>query len=131
ARFYQLAGIHARRGMVRLARGDAGGAESDAELTVELVRPVRDPQAFFPDLAMASVIFLSVGNEARAGETLTEVVTGFYELPRLGFAVIESPLHAWVAVTLGRESELVEVLTPEQFKSPWLRASLAVTSSDF
>ena len=131
ARFYQLAGINALRGMVRLARGDAGGAESDAELTVELVRPVRDPQAFFPDLAMASVIFLSVGNEARAGETLTEVVTGFHELPRLGFAVIESPLHAWVAVTLGRESELVEVLTTEQFKSPWLRASLAVTSSDF
>ena len=131
ARFYQLAAMHALRGLVRLARGDADGAESDAELTVELVRPVRDPQAFFPDLAMASVIFLSVGNEARADQTLTEVVAAFRELPRLGFAVIESPLHAWVALTLGRESELVDVLTPEQFKSPWLRASLAVASGEF
>ena len=48
ARFYQLAAMYAFRGLVRLARGDGGGAESDAELTVELARPVRDPQALHP-----------------------------------------------------------------------------------
>jgi hypothetical protein len=131
ARFYQLAGMHALRGLIRLGRGDADGAESDAELTVELVRPVKDPQALYPDLAMAAAIFLSVGNEARAGQTLTEAVVGLRKLHRLGFAVIELPLQAWVAVTLGRASDLVEVIELEPFKSPWLRASLAVASRDF
>jgi len=131
ARFYQLAGMHAFRGLIRLGRGDADGAESDAELAVDLVRPVRDPQALYPDLAMAAAILLSVGNETRAGQTLAEVVAGLGELHRLGFAVIELPLQAWVAVTLGRESDLVEVVEPEPYKSPWLRAALAVASRDF
>jgi len=131
ARFYQLAAMYALRGLVRLGHGDLEGAESDAERTVELARPVRDPQALYPDLAMAAAIFLSVANEARAGETLTEVVAGLGELHRLGFAVIELPLQAWVAVTLGRDSELVEVIEREPYKSPWLRAALAVASGDF
>jgi tetratricopeptide (TPR) repeat protein len=131
ARFYQLAAMYGFRGLIRLARGDADGAESDAELTVELVRPVRDPQALYPDLAMAGAIFLSVGNRSRAGQTLAEAVKGFGELQHLGFAVIELPLHAWVAVTLGRTSDLVEVVEGETFKSSWLRAALAVASGDF
>jgi tetratricopeptide (TPR) repeat protein len=131
ARFYQLAAMYAFRGLVRLARGDGGGAESDAELTVELARPVRDPQALHPDLAMAATIFAAVGNEKRAGQTLDEALDSLRELSRLGFAVIELPLLAWVAVTLGRESELVEAVDREPFRSPWLRAGLAVSSGDF
>jgi hypothetical protein len=130
-RFYQLGGMHAHRSLIRLGRGDADGAESDAELAVDLVRPVRDPQALYPDLAIAASIFLSVGNEARAGETLTEAVAGLGQLHRLGFAVIELPLQAWVAVTLGRASDLLEVIEPEPYKSPWLRSALAVASRDF
>jgi tetratricopeptide (TPR) repeat protein len=131
ARFYQLGLMYASRGLIRLARGHAEGAESDAELTVELVRPIRDPQAVFPELAFAAAIFLSVGNRARAGHTLDEALAGLRELPRLGFAVIELPWQAWVAVSLGRESDVVELMEPEPFKSPWLRAALAVTSRDF
>jgi ATP/maltotriose-dependent transcriptional regulator MalT len=131
ARFYQLGAMHAFRGLIRLGRGDADGAESDAELAVDLVRPVRDPQALFPDLAMAAAIFLSVGNQSRAGQTLAEAVAGLRELHRLGFAVIDLPLQAWVAVTLGRASDLVEAIEREPFKTPWLRATLAVVSRDF
>jgi hypothetical protein len=80
---------------------------------------------------MAAAIFLSIGDEARAGQTLDEAIAGMRELHRLGFAVVELPLQAWVAVTLGRESELIEVLEREPFKSPWLRAGLAVASRDF
>jgi hypothetical protein len=80
---------------------------------------------------MAALIFLSAGNNARAGETLAEAVAGLRELHRLGFAVIELPLQAWVAVTLGRSSELVEVIEREPYKSPWLHAALAVGSGDF
>jgi len=131
ARFYSLAGMYAWRGLIRLARGDAVGAESDAEQTVELTRPVTDPQSLYAFLAMAGTIFLEVGNRLRAGETLGETVAGLGELPRLGFAVIELPLHAWVAVTLGRASGLVEVVEREPWKSPWLRSALAVASGDF
>ncbi|HEY8777270.1 MAG TPA: AAA family ATPase [Gaiellaceae bacterium] len=131
ARFYALPGMYAWRGLIRLARGDAVGAESDAELTVELARPVKDPQALYPYFAMAGTIFLSVGNRSRAGETLGETVAGLADLPRLGFAVIEFPLHAWVAEALGRASDLVEVIEGEPWKSPWLRSALAVASGDF
>jgi hypothetical protein len=82
-------------------------------------------------LAIAAAIFLSVGNQSRAGKTLAEAVAGLRELHRLGFAVIHLPLQAWVAVTLGRASDLVEVIEPEPFKSPWLRAALAAASRDF
>jgi hypothetical protein len=122
--------MHCIRGLILLACGDADGAESDAVLTVELAPPVRDPQVLYPDLAAAAAIFLSVGNEARAGQTMAEAVAGLGELHRLGFAVIQLPLLAWVAVTLGRESELIEVLEREPFKSPWLPAGLAA-SRDF
>ena len=59
------------------------------------------------------------------------MVAGLRELPRLGYAVIELPLQAWVAETLGRGSEFVEVVEREPYKSPWLRAALAVASRDF
>jgi tetratricopeptide (TPR) repeat protein len=131
ARFYQTAAMHAFRGLIRVARGEADGAESDAEQAVELARPIRDPQALNPDLAMAAAIFLSVGNERRAEQTLAEAVESIRQLRRLGFAAMESPNLAWVAVTLGRESELVELLEREPFKSPWLRAALAAASRDF
>ncbi len=129
-RFYQVGGIYGFRGLIRMARGDGEGADWDAERTVALARGVRDAQALHPDFAMAATIFLSVGNETRAEETLAESVAGLRELRRLGFAAIQLPNLAWVAVTLGRESELIEVLEREPFKSRWLRAALAVTSRD-
>jgi hypothetical protein len=123
--------MHAIRGEIRLARGDSDGAESDAELTVAFASPVKDPQAHLPDLAVAAAIFLSVGNEARAGQTLDDALVRLRELHRLAFSVIDLPYQAWVAVTLGRAPELVEVIESEPFKSPWLRASLAAASRDF
>ena len=38
---------------------------------------------------------------------------------------------AWAALQVGREAEVIEVLEREPFKSPWLRASLAVARRDF
>jgi class 3 adenylate cyclase/tetratricopeptide (TPR) repeat protein len=131
ARFYRVAGMHAFRGLIRVARGDSEGAESDAERTVEFARVVGDAQAFHPDMAVAAAIFLSVGNAARAEETLVESVDRMRELPRLGFAAMELPNLGWVAASLGREAELVDVLEREQFRSPWLRAGLAAASGDF
>jgi tetratricopeptide (TPR) repeat protein len=131
ARFYQMGGIYAFRGVVRLARGDDEGAEADAERSVELVRPLGDPQAVNPDLAMAAFILISVGNRQRADETVTEALESLRPLRHLGFAVMESPSLAWTALMLGREAELVAEFEREPFKSSWLRAAVAVASRDF
>jgi hypothetical protein len=46
-------------------------------------------------------------------------------------AVFDSPLLMWAALELGREGEFVAEFEREPFKSPWLRASLAVAARDF
>jgi tetratricopeptide (TPR) repeat protein len=130
-RFYQVGGVYGLRGLIRLARGDAEGAEADAERSVVLSRSIKDPQALHPNLSVDAGIFMSTGNVERAGETLSESVAGLRDLHPLGFAVIELPMLGWVAATLGRESELVEAVEYEAFKSPWLRATLAAASRDF
>jgi len=130
ARIYQVAAMYAFRGLIRLARGDDQGAESDAEVAIERARPIGDVQALNPDLAMAAFLFVSVGNEQRADETVTEALESLRQLRHFGFAVMEAPALAWAALALGRESELIEVLERESFKSPWLRAALAVASRD-
>jgi class 3 adenylate cyclase/tetratricopeptide (TPR) repeat protein len=130
-RYYQSPAMYAFRGLIRVARGDAQDAESDAELAIEGARLLGDAQALNPDLAMAAFIFASVGNRRRAGETVTEALENMRELRHLGFAVMEVPFLAWAALRLGREAEVVEVLEREPFKSPWLRAALAVAARDF
>jgi class 3 adenylate cyclase/tetratricopeptide (TPR) repeat protein len=131
ARYYQAAAMWAFRGLIRLARGDEQGAESDAEQAVERSRPVGDSQALNPRFAIAAFIFASIGNKQRAGETVTEALDGMGALRHLGFAVMEVPWLAWAALQLGREGEVAEVLEREAFKSRWLRAAVAVTGREF
>ena len=130
-RFYQTDAIYCFRGLIRLARGDDGGAESDAERTIEYAREIRDPQALHPDLSRAALIFQSTSNEQRAEETLSEALEGLRELHRFGFAAHDLPSLAWVAVMRGREPELSELVERESFVSPWLRATAAVLAHDF
>jgi len=130
-RYYQSAAMYAFRGLIRLARGDDQGAESDAELAIEGARPLGDAQALNPDLATAAFIFASVSNRRRADETVAEALESMRGLRHLGFAVVEAPALAWAALQLGREAEFVEVLEREPFKSPWLQAAMAVAGRDF
>ena len=131
ARVYQSPAMWAFRGLIRLARGDDQGAESDAEEAVVRARPVGDAQAVIPDLGMAAFMFASVGNKRRADETVTEALEGMRPLRHLGFAVMESPMLAWAALQLGREAEVIEAFARESFKSRWLRASIAIAHKDF
>jgi class 3 adenylate cyclase len=131
ARLYGAGSLYANRGLIRVACGDDQGAESDAEAAVEHARPLGDSQALNPRLAMAALVFVSVGNKQRAEKTVTEALESLRSLRHIGFGVMQSPLLAWAALQLGREGEVVEVLEPEPFKSHWLRAALAVASRDF
>ena len=130
-RFYQTGAIYCFRGLIRLARGDDEGAESDAERAIEHARENRDPQALHPDLSMAALLLQSAGNDKRADETLSEALEGLRELHRFGFAANDLPSLAWVAVMRGREPELIELVERESFVSPWLRATAAVLAHDF
>jgi hypothetical protein len=130
-RFYQTGGMYCFRGLIRLARGDESGAESDAARALEHARENKDPQALQPVLSTAALLFQSAGNERRADETLSESLGGLRKLHRLGFAANDLQTLAWVAVLRGRESERVEVIERESFDSPWLRATAAVLARDF
>jgi class 3 adenylate cyclase len=129
--YYGAGTPFAFRGLVRLARDDEEGAEVDAKEAVERSRPLGDAQTVNPDLAMAALIFATVGNRQRADETVTEALDNLRPLRHLGFGVLESPLLMWVALELGREGEVVEVLEREPFRSHWLRAALAIALRDF
>jgi class 3 adenylate cyclase/tetratricopeptide (TPR) repeat protein len=130
-RFYQSGGMYAFRALIRVARGDDIDAERDAAEAVARARPHVDPQAMSPEFAAAAFVFGSVGNRQRADETVTEALEVLRRARPLGMAVFDSPLLMWTALELGREGELVAVFEREPFKSPWLRASLAVAARDF
>jgi class 3 adenylate cyclase/tetratricopeptide (TPR) repeat protein len=119
------------RGLIRLARDDAEGANADAEQALERARQAGEPQALNPDLANAACIFTSVGNRQRADETVTEALASMRPLRHLGFAAMESHSLAWAALTLGREAEVAEVLERDALGSVWQRAALAVAARDF
>jgi tetratricopeptide (TPR) repeat protein len=128
---YQSSSAYAWRGMVRVARGDLEGAEDDAERALELARPAKDPQVILSAFPMAAVIFLSAGNEARAGETLDEILAEVRRLPQLGFGTTWAHGWVWVARALGRSDEALAALRDEPLQTPWVDAALAVAAGDF
>jgi class 3 adenylate cyclase/tetratricopeptide (TPR) repeat protein len=130
-RVYQSGGMYAFRALIRVGRGDDVAAERDAAQAVERTDPQADLQAVSPELAAAAFVFGSVGNRQRADETVTQAFGVMRRADPLGMAVFDSPLLMWAALELGREGELVAELEREPFKSPWLRASLAVAARDF
>jgi hypothetical protein len=127
---YSAGTAYGYRGLIRLARDDAEGANADAEQAVQRARRVDEPQALNPDLANAASIFASVGNRQRADETVTEALASIRPLRHLGFGAMESHNLAWAALELGREDEVVEVLERDTLGSVWLRAALAVAARD-
>jgi tetratricopeptide (TPR) repeat protein len=128
---YQTASAHLFRGLVRLARGDTEGAQSDAELAVESARPAQDPQILLTALSMAALVLLSCGEKTRAAKLLDEAFASLRELRQLGFAALWSHALAWVAWKLGRGEEFLEVVRDEPLDSPWVRAARATAVGDF
>jgi class 3 adenylate cyclase/tetratricopeptide (TPR) repeat protein len=128
---YQSASAYGWRALMRVARGDLDGAESDAERAIEAARPARDPQLVLTSLGMAAVALLLVGRERRAAQTLDEVLAEVRELPQLGFAVVWAHGYAWVARMLGRPEDVLDAIRDEPANTPWLHAARAVAAGDF
>jgi class 3 adenylate cyclase/tetratricopeptide (TPR) repeat protein len=128
---YQAASAWGWRGLMRLARGDPQGATSDAERALELARPAKDPQLVLTVSGVAAMTFLSAGNEARARETLDEVLAELRGLRQIGFAAVWLHGVAWVAWVTGRPHEVLEAVEDEPSDTPWLHAARAVAKGDF
>jgi class 3 adenylate cyclase/tetratricopeptide (TPR) repeat protein len=128
---YQTASAHLFRGVIRLARGDAEGAQSDARRAVESARPAQDPQILLTSVSTATFVHLSCGDEARAAELLDEALAVLSELRQLSFATVWAHALAWAAWKLGRGEEFLEIVRDEPLDSPWVRAARAVAVGDF
>jgi len=130
AAIYTPASAYGYRGLIRVARDDADGANADAEQAFEHARRAGEPQALNPDVANAACVFTLVGNRARADEAVTVALDNIRPLRHLGFGVMEAHTLAWAALQLGREAEVAEVLARESLGSVWQRAALAVAARD-
>ncbi len=127
---YQAATSYGFRALVGLARDDVEGATSDAERTVETARPVMDPQLLLSMLGIAATIYLAVGDKARAIQLLEEELDGYRGLRHLGFTALWAHSLAWVALSVGRGEEFLEVVSGEEADTPWIRAARAIAAGD-
>jgi class 3 adenylate cyclase len=128
---YQAATSYAMRGHVRVGRGDDDGARSDAERTVESARPAGDPQVILSNVAIAAQVFLLAGDEERATRLLDELLDGYRGVRQLGFTAVWAHTVAWVAWSVGRGEEFLDVVRDEPGDTPWLRAARAIAADDF
>jgi tetratricopeptide (TPR) repeat protein len=128
---YQASTSYACRGFVRLARGDVEGARSDAERAVESARPAGDPQVIFSNVGIAAQVFLLAGDEERASRLLGEILDGYRGVRQIGFSAVWAHTVAWVAQSVGRGEEFLELVRNEPGDTPWIRAARAIASRDF
>jgi tetratricopeptide (TPR) repeat protein len=128
---YQTSSAYVYRGLIRLGRGDAEGAQSDAQRAVESARPAQDPQILMPAVSMAAFVRQSCGDESGAAELLDEAFAVLSDLRQLGFATVWAHALAWVARKLGRGDEFLEIVRDEPLDSPWVRAARATAVGDF
>jgi class 3 adenylate cyclase len=117
------------RAEIRLGRGDLEGAFADAELSVELSRPARDPQALYGTLGKASFIAAVAGQVERSAALLDEWLA--LARGQISLAVSEAGLLrlAWTAALLGRGDDLFDALAGE-WESKWLESARAFAGGD-
>jgi tetratricopeptide (TPR) repeat protein len=119
------------RGRMRLARGDTGGAQEDADVALGLARDAKDPQVLWPSLAFAARAF-SITDTRRADALAVEILSDWRarRFPKTG----ESDWLADIGLVLpllGREGELLEGAAQTENHTPWFGAAIACVSGDF
>jgi class 3 adenylate cyclase/tetratricopeptide (TPR) repeat protein len=128
---YQAASSYMQRGMIRAARGEDAAAAEDAARTLELARPVGDPQLTGSGLMGAAFIYMTIGDRQRAGELVDESLEFIRGLGDLGWVVVELHGLAWTAYKLGRAEEVLAAVKDEELETPWLFAARAIAAGDF
>jgi hypothetical protein len=115
---------------MRLARGDAKGAQEDADRALGVARDAKDPQILWPSLAFAARVFTTT-DPRRADALAVEILSDWQALGWLKIG--ESDWLAdigFVLPLLGREGELLEGAAETRNHTPWLEAAVACVSGD-
>ena len=127
---FMVGQCRAWRGAIRLARADAAGALSDAELALDFGRAAEDLQMLYPVLAFAARAELVAGSLDR-GALLADELLALWNANADAY-----PASAWsvdLAYALdavGRGAELVETAATVRAKTRWLDAVVAFASDD-
>ncbi len=107
------------RGFIRIARGDARGADADSERLLEIARAATDPQSRLPALAARIGVLVRTGREAEAAPLAEELLAlaGSARLPFPGG--IEA---TFAARCVGVDRWLATLTASSPWRTPWLEA---------
>jgi class 3 adenylate cyclase/tetratricopeptide (TPR) repeat protein len=130
AAHYNAFQAYAVRAEIRLARGDVVGALRDSERSLEIGRPLTEPQAFYFVLQGSAHVFALGGAVDRALELAREVIDALERGEMFHFAVINLPLFAIAARHLGLTDDLLRALEGRP-ASRWIDAARAYCRGEF
>jgi class 3 adenylate cyclase/tetratricopeptide (TPR) repeat protein len=118
------------RGRIRLARDDLAGALDDAEKSLTLGRPARDPQTFYPALSFAAVAALEAGQTHAAARLADELLA--LDPANHQIAHHSAPLFdlAWVLGALDRSGDLLDAIAQATARTAWTDAAEALTRGE-
>ena len=116
------------RGLIRLARGEAGAAVADGEEALRLAARAADPQQVIPTQANVAHIYSELGDKQRAASLVDELLSDLKGPGSVGFAASSMHVCSWTVAALGRGPELAAVL--EGLEVPWTQAALAFAAGD-
>ena len=117
------------RALIRLARGDATGADDDSDRALEFAREAEDPQILFPALATRAFALDQLGRLDRADGLVEELMRRWRESPA-------TPGSSWLAIAAAaaidcrREADLVEAGATAHVQTKWLEAATTFATGD-
>jgi tetratricopeptide (TPR) repeat protein len=119
------------RAWIRLARGDATGADHDSERAVALAR-ASDSQAQSAAYPIRAAVAFAVGKRTEADELVSELgAMGKRMVGALNTPFPTLPAVAWVFRDVGREEEFIDaVLDADPIKGLWSEASRAIAEGE-
>jgi hypothetical protein len=109
------------RARIRVGRGDATGALSDAERGVEVGRSAGDPQALLPTLAERGRVLMLIGRIDEAVGSIQEILESIDPTPAMDWAWWIVPATT-VLAEVGREKEIL-ALGGAELPSRWVQAA--------
>ena len=122
--------VYVVRAMLRLGRGDAGGAASDAENALELSRRAGDPQIVHQTNALAAHVFWEVGQNDRALPLADDFLAAIQAGHSGDFSIGFSLVLAWTLAAAGRGEEAAAALE-EWAGVPWAVAGALYARGDY
>jgi len=117
---------YAVRAQIRLGRDDVRGALADAERGLELARATHSLPDAYRTVARCASVFAESGDTSRAASLADEVLAELRGGRGVGWANEILHVLAWTLSSIGRGTELRDVLS--EARDPWSQAAFAFAS---